>query len=43
MVINTIPGWAHNIENIGTQTVKVLVWCNEIFDKKNPDTIFYKV
>jgi len=43
MVINTIPGWAHNIENIGTQTVRVLVWSNEIFDKKKPDTIFYKV
>lgn len=43
MAINTIPGWAHNIENVGTKTVKVLVWSNEIFDKKNPDTIFYKV
>jgi UDP-2-acetamido-2,6-beta-L-arabino-hexul-4-ose reductase len=43
LVINTIPGWAHNIENIGTQTTKVLVWSNEILDKKNPDTFFYKV
>jgi UDP-2-acetamido-2,6-beta-L-arabino-hexul-4-ose reductase len=43
LVINTIPGWAHNIENIGAQTTKVLVWSNEILDKKNPDTFFYKV
>jgi len=43
LVINTIPGWAHNIENTGNITTKVLVWANEILDKKNPDTIFYKV
>jgi UDP-2-acetamido-2,6-beta-L-arabino-hexul-4-ose reductase len=43
LVVNTIPGWAHNIENTGIKTAKVLVWANEILDKKNPDTIFYKV
>ena len=43
LVINTIPGWAHNIENVGSKTAMVLVWANEILDKKNPDTIFYKV
>ena len=43
LVVNTIPGWAHNIENIGKKVVKVLVWSNEILDKKNPDTFFYKV
>ena len=43
LVINTIPGWAHNIENIGNKMAKVLVWANEIFDEKKPDTIFYKV
>jgi len=43
LVVNTIPGWAHNIENAGSKTVKILVWANEILDKKNPDTIFYKV
>jgi UDP-2-acetamido-2,6-beta-L-arabino-hexul-4-ose reductase len=43
LVINTIPGWAHNIENLGKKTAKVLVWANEILDKHNPDTIFYKV
>jgi UDP-2-acetamido-2,6-beta-L-arabino-hexul-4-ose reductase len=43
LVINTIPGWAHNIENIGTQVAKILVWSNEVLDKKKPDTIFYQV
>jgi len=43
LVVNTIPGWAHNIENVGTQVAKILVWSNEVLDKKNPDTIFYQV
>jgi len=43
LVINTIPGWAHNVENVGSKSAKVLVWANEILDKKNPDTVFYKV
>jgi UDP-2-acetamido-2,6-beta-L-arabino-hexul-4-ose reductase len=43
LVINTIPGWAHNIENIGNKVTKILVWSNEILDKKKPDTILYKV
>ena len=43
LVINTIPGWAHNIKNIGTQIAKILVWSNEVLDKKNPDTIFHQV
>ena len=43
LVVNTLPGWAHNLENVGRKTAKVLVWANEILDKKVPDTIFYKV
>jgi UDP-2-acetamido-2,6-beta-L-arabino-hexul-4-ose reductase len=43
LVINSIPGWAHNIENPGKSITKILVWCNEILSKKNPDTNFYKI
>jgi UDP-2-acetamido-2,6-beta-L-arabino-hexul-4-ose reductase len=43
LVVNTIPGWAHNIENIGNKETKILVWSNEILDKNKPDTFFYKV
>jgi len=43
LVVNTIPGWAHNLENIGNKVAKVLVWSNEILNKKKPDTFFYKV
>ena len=42
-VIITQPGWAHNIKNIGSKTAKIVVWSNEIFNKKYPDTINYKV
>ena len=37
-VVDTIPGWIHNIENIGNDELKVLLWSNEIFDKNRPDT-----
>jgi len=37
-VIETIPGWAHDITNIGDSEMIVLLWANEIFDQKKPDT-----
>ena len=37
-VIDSIPGWGHNIKNVGKDELIVLLWTNEIFDKKNPDT-----
>jgi len=42
-VVNTIPGSAHNIENIGSKTAILAVWCNEIYNPKNSDTFFYKI
>ena len=38
-VVETIPGWAHDITNTGDNDLIVLLWANEIFDKNNPDTI----
>jgi UDP-2-acetamido-2,6-beta-L-arabino-hexul-4-ose reductase len=43
LVINSIPGWAHNIENPGKNITKILVWCNELLDRNYPDTNFYKI
>lgn len=40
-VIETIPGWAHNIKNVSNQTVVGVVWSNEIFDSSKPDTYKY--
>jgi UDP-2-acetamido-2,6-beta-L-arabino-hexul-4-ose reductase len=42
-VVNTIPGCAHNIKNIGRDTAKLIVWSNEVFDKNNADTFNYKL
>ena len=39
--IDTIPGWAHDITNTGSDELIVVLWANEIFDNNNPDT-FYK-
>tara|TARA_B100000963_G_scaffold358362_1_gene382846 strand:+ start:12899 stop:14017 length:1119 start_codon:yes stop_codon:yes gene_type:complete len=37
-IVETIPGWAHDITNIGETNLLVMLWSNEIFDEKNPDT-----
>lgn len=42
-VVETIPGWTHNVTNIGTDELVVLVWANEIFDRSRPDTVANKV
>ncbi|MEO9168620.1 MAG: NAD-dependent epimerase/dehydratase family protein [Aestuariivirga sp.] len=42
-VVETIPGWAHNITNIGHTTLIALLWANEVFDPSHPDTIAAKV
>lgn len=42
-VVETIPGWAHDITNVGSNEMIVMLWANEIFDREHPDTITYKV
>ncbi|NMM26342.1 MAG: SDR family oxidoreductase [Glaciimonas sp.] len=42
-VVETIPGWSHDITNIGNEEMIVMLWANEIFDREHPDTITYKV
>ncbi len=32
------PGWAHNITNIGSDELIVLLWANEVFNPNAPDT-----
>jgi UDP-2-acetamido-2,6-beta-L-arabino-hexul-4-ose reductase len=38
-VVETVPGWVHNITNVGTEKMVVMLWANEIFDPQKPDTI----
>jgi UDP-2-acetamido-2,6-beta-L-arabino-hexul-4-ose reductase len=37
-VVETVPGWTHDITNIGEDELIVILWANEIFDRENPDT-----
>lgn len=37
-VIDTIPGWSHDITNIGQTDLVVMLWANEIFDREKADT-----
>ena len=38
-VVDTVPGWAHSVTNVGTDVMVVLLWANEVFDPARPDTI----
>jgi UDP-2-acetamido-2,6-beta-L-arabino-hexul-4-ose reductase len=42
-VVETIPGWTHDITNIGDDDLIVMLWANEIFDRARPDTVAMKV
>ncbi len=37
-VVETVPGWTHDITNIGQEEAVVMLWANEIFDRARPDT-----
>jgi len=41
-VVETIPGWAHNITNVGKDDLVVMLWANEIFNRELPDTISFE-
>ena len=43
LIVESIPGWAHNITNIGTEVTIVMLWANENFDHSNPDTFTNKI
>lgn len=43
LVVETIPGWAHDIANIGDDELVVMPWANEIFDRQQPDTVASRV
>lgn len=42
-VVETVPGWTHDITNVGEDEMVVMLWANEIFDRDAPDTIACKV
>ena len=42
-VVDTIPGWTHDITNVGDDEMVVMLWANENFDRQKPDTIASKI
>jgi len=42
-IVETVPGWTHDITNIGDDELVVMLWANEIFDREHPDTVAMKV
>lgn len=42
-VVDIPCGYTHNIKNIGDEDLVFFIWCNECFDKDNPDTYFLEV
>ncbi len=43
VIVETVPGWSHDIKNVGTDDLIVMLWANEIFDKNKPDTYLKEV
>jgi UDP-2-acetamido-2,6-beta-L-arabino-hexul-4-ose reductase len=37
-IVDTAPGWAHDITNVGDDELIVMLWANEVFDRDLPDT-----
>jgi len=37
-IVETMPGWVHDITNISEEEMVVMLWANEIFDSEKPDT-----
>lgn len=42
-IVETIPGWVHDITNIGDDEMIVILWANEIFNPEKPDTFMKKI
>ena len=43
IVVETPPGWSHNVTNIGDDTLICMLWANEKFNPAKPDTVAAKV
>lgn len=42
-VVDIPTGYTHNIENLGIANMVTIMWANESFDPKNPDTYYMEV
>lgn len=42
-IVEMVPGWTHDITNVGDDEMTVMLWANEIFDRARPDTYVSQV
>ena len=42
-IVEMIPGYTHNIKNIGDEELILFIWANENYDSNNPDTYYLEV
>lgn len=42
-IVEMIPGYTHNIKNTGNEEMILILWANENYDPKAPDTYFLEV
>lgn len=37
-IVETVPGWAHDVTNVGDSELICMLWASEIFENDKPDT-----
>jgi UDP-2-acetamido-2,6-beta-L-arabino-hexul-4-ose reductase len=42
-IVFSVPGWAHDVANMGADELIIMLWASEIFDRARPDTVRAKV
>jgi UDP-2-acetamido-2,6-beta-L-arabino-hexul-4-ose reductase len=42
-IVETAPGWTHEVTNIGENLMVAMLWASEIFDSNNADTVACEV
>jgi UDP-2-acetamido-2,6-beta-L-arabino-hexul-4-ose reductase len=41
LIVETVPGWSHDITNVGDDELICMLWANELFDREKPDTVIF--
>jgi UDP-2-acetamido-2,6-beta-L-arabino-hexul-4-ose reductase len=42
-IVESVPGWSHDVTNVGNDEMIVMLWANEVFDRERPDTFKHGV
>lgn len=42
-VVDTVPGWSHDVTNVGDEELVCMLWANEVFNPSLPDTYPHEI